>query len=122
MEEPDPGAGRALAALTALAFAGIGLGALAAPRSSSRGYGLPADDVTSLAYVRALGARDLVLGLVLLSLRRERRHFARSVGLCALVAAADLLIVANGRGLGAGKSLLIHTLGAAWLTWSTGLF
>jgi hypothetical protein len=120
MEAPDSGTAP-LAMLIALALMAIGLGALAAPRRSSRAYGLPADDDTSLAYVRALGARDLALGLMFLSAPRERRHLARSAGACALVAATDLTIVGRGRGRRASKSLLIHALGAAGLIWSIAL-
>ena len=119
MERPDAGAGRALSSLAALAFVALGVGALAAPRSSSRGYGLPAGDAVSLGYVRALGARDLVLGLVLLGLLGEPRPLGRSVGLCALIGAADLLIVAGGRGRSASKHLLVHALGTAALIWSS---
>ncbi len=121
MERPERNAGPRLVKLSALAFVAIGLGALSAPRSSSRGYGLPAGDATSLGYVRALGARDLALGLVLLSLPDEPRVLARSVASCTVVAAADLLIIAAKSGRKAWKSSLTHLLGAACLAWSTAL-
>jgi hypothetical protein len=119
MEPPKPGAGLALSSLAALAFCGIGIAALAAPRRSSGGYGLPARDAASLGYIQALGARDLVLGLMLLRMRHEPRALAASVGLCTLVAVVDFSAVA--RGDGAHKALLIHACGAACLALSSAL-
>ena len=78
--------GTLLAYAAAAGFIAIGLGALLAPATSSQQYGLATKDATALSYVRALGVRDLVIGLLLLAFslsreqapRRSSRSSARS--------------------------------------------
>jgi NADPH:quinone reductase-like Zn-dependent oxidoreductase len=114
--------GTLLAYLAATAFIAIGLGALLAPQTSSQQYGLATKDATTLAYVRALGARDLVLGLLLLafSLSREQSAAALVAEFGALAGLSDFLIVASSRGEEARRNLVIHGAGtigllAVWL-------
>jgi hypothetical protein len=114
--------GNILAYLAATAFISIGLGALAAPATSSKQYGLPSEDATTLAYVRALGVRDLVLGLLLLAfaLMRQQQAAAIVAEFGAFVGLSDFLIVAVSRGKAAQRNLFIHGFGtigllAAWL-------
>jgi hypothetical protein len=114
--------GHLLAYAAAAAFIGIGLGALLAPATSSQQYGLATEDATALAFVRALGVRDLVLGLLLLAFSLARAHDAVAVvaEFSALVGLSDFLIVASSRGKQAGRNLLLHGVGtigllAAWL-------
>ena len=115
--------GNLLAYLAATAFIAIGLGALLAPATSSQQYGLSTKEPIALAYVRALGVRDLVLGLLLISfaLMRDSGAAAIVAEFGALVGLADFLIVASSRGKEARRNLVIHGVGtvgllAVWLT------
>jgi hypothetical protein len=109
--------GSLAAALAAASFLGLGAGSLVAPAALAQNYGLPVDDATGIAYVRALGMRDAVLGLVLLTflVRGDRRALATSVGLSSLVGASDFTIVATRRGFQAPLSLAIHGTGTLGL-------
>ena len=114
--------GSLLSALAALSFLGIGAGAAVAPAALSENYGVPVEDAAGCAYVRALGARDAVLGLLVatFALRGERRALTTAVGLATFVGASDLAIVAGLRGAAARTNLAIHAAGtlglaAAWL-------
>ncbi len=109
--------GTILAYAAATAFISLGLGALAAPKTSSRQYGLATDDEDALAYVRALGVRDLVLGLALFafSLAREGNAAAIVAEFGALIGFSDFLIVAARRGNAARRNLVIHGAGTIGL-------
>jgi hypothetical protein len=110
--------GSFLSALVATAFLGLGAGALAAPLELAKNYGLPVDDATGIAYVRGLGMRDAVLGLIVVVFlaRRERAALASTIGLSALVGASDFTLVATTRGAEAPKaSLAIHGIGTIGL-------
>jgi hypothetical protein len=115
--------GHLLAYVAATAFIAIGLGALLAPATSSQQYGLATKDAITLAYVRALGVRDLVLGILLLAFALT--HQSEAAGLVAefgaLVGLSDFLIVASSRGKEARSNLFIHGAGTigllvVWLT------
>ena len=54
----------ALCALAAAGLLAVGVLALLSPIRLARSYGVVAKDVSALAYVRATGARDTVLGAV----------------------------------------------------------
>lgn len=102
-----------LTLVVALGVAGIGVGALAAPRRSAAQYGLPVTDEITLAYVRALGSRDLVLGLLFASLlagHAPRRFLATAAGLSALSAATDFALVASTANANR-KALPLHAAG-----------
>lgn len=109
--------GLAISALAALSFLGIGAGAAFAPKALSVNYGIPVDDPAGFAYIRALGARDAVLGAIVLALMATRDHEALAVtlGLGALVGAADFSVVCGERGLAARQSLAIHGAGTLGL-------
>lgn len=94
-------------------FVAIGAGAIAAPGFSSGQYGLATADATTLAYIRALGARDLVLGAIILALASGERREALPTVLAAsaLVGAADGTIVFLQRGTAAKQNLAIHAAG-----------
>ncbi|MGH7728441.1 MAG: Uma2 family endonuclease [Vulcanimicrobiaceae bacterium] len=113
--------GEALAAAAALALVVIGVGALFAPGPSSAGYGLRARDPAARAYVQALGARDLALGLLLavFLIAQTRAALGATVALCALVGALDFLIVFRERGASARRPLALHGFGtlALIVTW-----
>ncbi len=114
--------GSILAGMGGFAFLAIGIGALIAPGISSAQYGLPATDRAALALVRALGARDLVLGIIVLTLLGSRNRSALELvlGVSTLAAAGDAVAVASGRSDAGPQQLGVHIGGAgvlvlAWL-------
>lgn len=109
--------GLTLAVLGALAFLAIGVAALVAPKTSSEQYGLPSSDPYALAFVRALGARDVVLGLivVIFVVGGSRGAAGAVLAVCVLVALADGLLVYRERGTAAMKSLITHGVGGVAL-------
>jgi len=99
--------------LAATAFGVIGAAALAAPRSAARAYGIAAGNESSLAYVRATGARDAGFGALLFAVTRTDRAALRTCcWLSAAVAACDAVIVFRAVGSKATPSLVIHGGGA----------
>ena len=120
--------GSILSALAALSFLGLGAGSYFAPAALAENYGLPAKDETAFAYVRALGARDAVIGLIVLTflIAKARGPLGATVALSALVGASDFAIVYGARGLAAKKNLAIHGVGTVgllvvWALVRTGL-
>lgn len=109
--------GSIAAALGGCAFFAIGIGALVAPGISSEQYGLPTTDPTALALVRALGARDLVLGVIVLMLLagRERGALELVLGASILAALADAAAVKSARRAAGPRQLAVHVGGAAAL-------
>jgi hypothetical protein len=109
--------GYILSAFVAASFLGLGAGSLVAPRALAENYGIPADGAAALAYVRSVGMRDAVLGLVVLAflVRRERGALATCLALSSLVGASDFAIVAANRGRAAPASLAIHGTGTLGL-------
>lgn len=105
------------AGLAAAALASLALGSLVAPAPLAAQYGLPLSDDTSVAYLRAVGMRDLALaGLIVDGLRRDDRGKLSAVlSACAFVGACDFALVARGRGRRAGANLAIHGLGTTGL-------
>jgi hypothetical protein len=107
--------GLALTGLVALGLIAIAVGALVAPRASSRQYGIPLDDPRALAVLRAMGARDLVIGLLLLLLAGAGRRdlLAWGVAVSAAIALVDLVVVSRA---GAGtRARALHAGGALGL-------
>jgi hypothetical protein len=100
-----------------VAFAAIGIGALLAPAFSSGQYGLPTSDRTALALVRAVGARDVVLGIVVLGLlaKRDRAALELVLGASVLAAATDAFAVATGRDDAGPRQLALHVGGGTAL-------
>lgn len=109
--------GSLVAALGGLAFVAIGLGALFTPGRSSVQYGLPATDRAALALVRAIGARDIVLGIIVLVLlaRKDRAAVGVVLATSVLAAAGDAAAVTTGRSDAAPRHLVVHIGGAAAL-------
>jgi hypothetical protein len=105
--------GSALAVLHALALVAIGLGAMAAPRFSSGQYGMPTEHPVALALVRALGVRDLVLGIVIGALLAlgATRALGITLLVTALVAGVDLTLVRRGP----LRSRVVHAAGGVAL-------
>ena len=120
--------GSIFSALVALAFLTLGAGAYAAPEKLSENYGLPTQDPIAHGYIRGLGARDAVLGLLILTflIAKSRGALGATVALSALVGASDFAIVYAARGTAAKSSLAIHGIGtvgllAVWGLIRTGL-
>ena len=108
--------GRVLATLVALGLIGIGLGALAAPRASSRQYGIVLDDPRALALFRAMGVRDLVIGVLVLLLAAAARRDLLALGMAAsaVVAVLDFVVVTSDAPK-AATARLLHGGGALGL-------
>lgn len=91
------------------AFGLLGLVIIAVPRPASILFGIAAEGEAALAYVRALGFRDLALSLYLLvlpgtSLRASRRL----LGLSAVIPAGDFALVLAESGFSTLLPLLLH--------------
>jgi hypothetical protein len=103
--------GLALAGLVALGLLAIGAAALLAPRAASRQYGIPCDDARALALIRAMGVRDVVIGVLLLLLASAGRRDLLAWGLVtsAAIAALDFAVVSRDRPP-AGRAPLVPCL------------
>jgi hypothetical protein len=109
--------------LAALAFLSIGAGAAIAPEALAVNYGIPIEDDAGRAYVRGLGARDAVLGILIAQFLRSRNReaLAATLGVSALVGASDFIAVLRARGVEAAGSLAIHAAGTIGLLVAAGL-
>jgi hypothetical protein len=105
--------GRTATLLGAVAVLGIGAAALRWPRASTRSYGIPNDDLDTHAYVRAVAARDLVMGGFVMWAAVVDDKPAMKAGLlaCVLAPLADLLLAHDRRGN--IPQLAIHAAGVA---------
>ena len=116
---PDGRALRGAAFLVVLATAAVFLviAALfvAAPAPGAAVFGIPVSDGPGLTYMRALGLRDLALGLYLLGLALFSSRRAVGVVLAATVAipVGDMLLVLAREGLSSPGHLLLHGLSGA---------
>lgn len=115
--------GMLLCGVAVLGLVAIGVGAIVAPAFSAGQFGIVVADARAEAYLRAMGARDLVLGIVLALVMGLGSPvlLAWSVAACALVAIVDLAVVATDRspattpGVPRGVSLTLHAGGALGL-------
>jgi hypothetical protein len=89
---------RALCGAVAAGLVAVGAGALVAPRPSAWMFGLATDDPNGLAFVRAAGARDLILGLIVAASLGDARALRRVLGCTSLVGLADGVMLAVTRG------------------------
>jgi hypothetical protein len=116
--------GLALAWLAALAWIAIGAGALAAPRTASAQFGIVLDDPRALAFIRAMGARDVLIGvfaaLLLLGGAERRELLALAFAASAGVALLDLAVVSRDPA-GRQAARWLHGGGAAGLLVTAGL-
>ena len=103
--------GLAVAALVALGLIGIGAAALVAPRRALQQYGILLDDPRALAFIRAMGARDLVIGVLLLLLAAAGRReiLAWGMAVSALIALVDYAVVSAAGARAAARAL--HAIG-----------
>ena len=91
--------GWALSAATIVSLVVVGFGALWAPRGWAALYGIVLDDRRALAFIRAMGVRDIVIGglLAVIAYQRARTALGWGLFLTAVVALADYVIVAADR-------------------------
>ena len=90
---------RTLARGVAIAFTLIGAGGVIAPRLSAGPFGIPASDPAALAYVRAAGLRDVILGGIVFASLDDAKMLRRVLGWSSTVGLGDALVVASVRGL-----------------------
>lgn len=77
----------------------IGAGAIVAPAASSAQFGLATREPTALAFVRATGARDMILGALVLAALDDAAALRRTLGIGSLLGLADAATLAWARGL-----------------------
>lgn len=84
-----------LVGLVVSGLLGIGTLAVVAPRSSAAQYGIVVDDPRALAFIRAMGMRDVVIGLLLglLAASRSRALVAWGLYAATLIAILDFVVV-----------------------------
>jgi Domain of unknown function (DUF4267) len=115
-----------LSILMSLALVAIGAAAVVAPRTASSQFGIVSADPRALGFVRAMGVRDVALGilLTLLALERAREGLAWAMFAMALVAVVDFAVVtvdrravaATGNATrGVDRSRYLHAAGAIGL-------
>jgi hypothetical protein len=111
--------GSLLSILSIASLFGVGIGATFAPEALAKNYGLALaeGDDAGRGFVRALGARDAIIGAIALAsvLRGDRDGVRRTLGITTFLAVADFTIVARARGLDAWTSLAIHGSGIVGL-------
>jgi hypothetical protein len=105
--------GRLLTGLGSFAVLGIGAGALAFPAASTRTYGIITDDLDTHAYIRAIAARDLVMGAFCLwaTIANDRKAMEAALLTCTLAPIADFAAAYERRGW--IPQLAIHGSGVA---------
>jgi hypothetical protein len=99
----------------ALSLLGIGCFAIVAPNASAVQYGIVVAEPRALAYLRAMGVRDLVIGVLLLLLVGAGQAELLAVGVAASSAIAMLDAIVVSRDGGKGRALTLHIGGAAGL-------
>jgi hypothetical protein len=104
---------RTLARGIAVMFTVIGAGAFIAPKLSAGPFGIPAADPETLAYVRAAGMRDVILGGIVFASLNDRTMLRRVLGWSSLVGLGDALVLASVRG--ARPQHVLHLGGFAML-------
>ena len=113
--------GWGLTVLNVVGLLAIGAGGLVAPRSASKQYGIVLDDARSAAFLRAMAARDLVIGglLGMLALVATRQTLGWAMCLTAIIAVIDLLVVTADRRATSrpsfGQATLLHAGGTIGL-------
>jgi len=122
--------GWALSAVIIASLVAFGFGALWAPRRWATLYGIALDDQRALAFIRAMGVRDLVISGLLAIIAYQRRREALGWGLCvtAVVALVDYVVVAAdrraatpGSRVHAMDTRVLHAMGAVGLMLAGGL-
>ncbi len=110
-----------LVALVIVSLVAIGVGGVVAPRIASAQYGIVLDDRRALGFVRAMAARDLVIGglLAIVALEGSSNALGWAVALTALIALVDLVVVTADRRTtpapGIDRARALHAGGAVGL-------
>jgi hypothetical protein len=95
-----------------------------APRTSASQYGIVVDDRRALAFIRAMGVRDVVIGvlLALLATSGSRKVVAWGLYATTLIAVIDFVVVTIDRPAKGGRggtrripSRVLHAAGAIGL-------
>lgn len=111
---------RKFAGLGSVAVLAIGAAALTWPRQSTFTYGIPNDDADTLAYVRAIAVRDLVMGAFVFwaALDDDRKAMEAGLAACIIAPLADLVLAKQRRGN--IPQLFIHGAGVlgVFATWA----
>jgi fructose-1-phosphate kinase PfkB-like protein len=114
--------GWTLSAIVVVSLLATGFVIVVAPRRSSEQFGIALDDPRAFAFIRAMGARDAVIGglLALMLVARSRELLGWAMCLGASVAVSDLLLVVADRRLAGSHhrvdaQVLLHTGGAVGL-------
>ena len=123
--------GWVLSIVIVVSLVAVGLGALAAPRRWAAMYGIVLDDERALAFIRAMGVRDLVIGGLLAGIASQGRRGPLGWGLCltAVVALVDYVVVTADRraatsGVPAPTTMdtrALHAMGAVGVVLAAGL-
>jgi hypothetical protein len=98
-----------------IAFVGLGLLFLLAPRAGAGLFGLSAPQGEGFSYLPAIGLRDLAFGLYLLilSFTATPRVIGLIFAATLVIPIGDIIIVAAARGSDALLNLLLHGASAA---------
>jgi len=122
--------GWALSAVIIVSLVAVGFGALSAPRRSAALYGIVVEDQRALAFIRAMGGRDLVIGGLLAVIAFQRRPVPLGWGLCltAVVALVDYIVVTADRREAISDATaramdprVLHAMGALGVVLAAGL-
>jgi hypothetical protein len=95
----------------------LGLLFIAAPRAGAAIFGLPAPEGPGLAYLAAIGLRDVAFGLYILALAffGTRRAVGLVLAVTVLIPIGDILLVLSERGLSSPGHLLLHGASGAYM-------
>ncbi|MDB5070483.1 MAG: hypothetical protein JWM87_1594 [Candidatus Eremiobacteraeota bacterium] len=76
----------------------FGTGALIAPKTFAGQFGLPTEDPVALAFVRAAGARDVIIGALIVASQNDPPSLRRVLTFSSLLGVADAFSLASVRG------------------------
>ena len=98
------------------AFGFLGLCFVVAPRTGAALFGIPVESGPAVAYVRAIGFRDLTLGVYIstLALWSSRRALSIVLGATVIIPICDLVLLVSVAGL--SWHLIAHAASAACFT------
>ena len=105
------------ALLLGAAFLMLGIGFAAAPQAGAWVFGIGPADGTALAFVRALGFRDIALALYIFGLIAQSAKRALSIVLAAslVIPACDVALVLSVSGFGSVAQVFLHVAAAVGL-------
>ena len=116
-----------LVTLAVVGLVAIGLGGMLAPQRACAQYGIVLDDARALGLIRAMAARDLVIGALLGMVAFAATHAALGWAMCvtAIIAVGDLFVVMADRTATRrsrfDRSTALHAGGALGLLVAGGL-